>query len=84
MRQFIEIMSGADTLPMLESDIMETEQETVDNHGSDDNDNTAVTNGNTANGNVDTDHNSDMEIETSHRDQNSITSNPAKLGSFIK
>ena len=78
-------------LPALESDHMETEQEGVDNHGSDDNDNTGVTtlNGNTSNGNVDSDHTADnnMEIETSHSnraDQNSLTSNPARLQSLVK
>ena len=78
------MVSGADTLES-EPDHMETEQETVDNH--DDNDNAAAVNGNTSNGNnVDTDHTADnnMEIETSHKDQNSILSNPGRFECLIR
>jgi len=93
VRQFIEMVSGADTLESEHdtssnsghSGHMETEHEN-DNHANDDNDNNSQVNGNTSNGNLEPEHSTDhnMEIETSHRDNNSILSNPARFETLVR
>ena len=87
------MVSGADTLESEHdtssnsghSGHMETEHEN-DNHANDDNDNNSQVNGNTSNGNLEAEHSTDhnMEIETSHRDNNSILSNPARFETLVR